>query len=293
MTFNPGPKVGANMLLWAGHTTIPEHGETIKQLVKGGAQSIELAVFDGSTEHYTEIGKFIRDLGVPLTFVTVANPNADPSSPDEPLRLAGIDWLKKVHDWAVAAGADGIVGPIALPWGAKNGFTGYADRAKRAADSLRVVAQHSTNSPLKFWGLEPLTGWEIQGPNTLTQVAEIIEAVDHPKFGVLWDMSHETHEGGGGKKLAEELKRIGPKLFHCHISAPRRGDPRKSWLHTLLPIYLNALDISGYEGNYVVEIFSPDVPGFQEGVSLTWEAPADKLEVMTGTIAWAQTALGM
>ena len=172
MSFNTSPKVGANMLLWTGHPTIPDHGEIIKKLVKGGAQLIELPIFDGTTEHYAEIGNFIRDLGVGLTFVTVANAKADPSSPEAALRQAGIDFLKTVHDWAIAAGAHGIVGPMALPWGEKNGFTDYSGRAKRAADSLRVVAAHSSTSPLKFWGLEPLTGWEIQGKRSAVDVLD-------------------------------------------------------------------------------------------------------------------------
>ncbi len=293
MTERTGPRLGANMLLWTPNTTVAEHGDTISALVKGGAQTIEVAVFDGTTDQYADIGKLVADLGAGLSFVTVAGKDADPSSEEPKKRQAGVDFLKKVHDWAVAAKADGICGPMALAWGEKYGFEGYADRAKRAADSLRKVAEHSTDSPLKWWGLEGLTGWEILGPNTIGQVADIVEMVDHPKFGALWDMSHETHEGQGPEALAAGFKRLGQKLFHVHISAPRRGDPRKSWLSTLLPVFANALDSVFYEGDYVVEIFGPDVPGFREGVSLTWPPHDDKLEVMLGTIKWARVAIEM
>ncbi len=293
MTEQTGPRIGANMLLWTPDTNVADHGDIIRRLVKGGAQTIEVAVFGGTDQQYADIGKFVADLGAGLTFVTVAGADTDPSSEDAKKRTAGIDFLKRVHDWAVIANAVGIVGPMALAWGQKYGFEGYADRAKRAGESLRKVAAHSKGSPLKFWGLEGLTGWEILGPNTVEQVADIIEMVDDDKFGALWDMSHETHEGGGAKALAAGFKRLGKKLFHVHISAPRRGDPRRSWLDTLLPTYLNALDTAFYEGDYVVEIFGPDVPGFREGVSLTWPPHDDKFEVMLGTIEWARKGINI
>ncbi len=92
---------------------------------------------------------------------------------------------------------------------------------------------------------------------SLAQGRRLIDAVDHPAFGVLLDVWHYPEE----TDAAAEVRKFGARIFGVHISDWRR--PRAFADRVLpgqgeLPLVpmLRAIRRTGYAGIYTLEIFS-------------------------------------
>src|ERR1700710_492335 len=69
-------KIGFNLLLWTGHVT-EANFPILKKLKATGYDGVEIPIFDTSdAEHFSKIGKVIKDEGLECTAVTIL--------PDEP-----------------------------------------------------------------------------------------------------------------------------------------------------------------------------------------------------------------
>ena len=124
----------------------------------------------------------------------------------------------------------------------------YKELAKRAADHGVRLA------------LEPLNPILMNVDTfvcSLTQAARIIEAVDHPAFGLFVDVWHIWEDAAAG----ESIRKLGSKIYGVHVNdwrTPRAFGDRYLPGEGEIPLVtlLKAIRESGYAGIYTLEVFS-------------------------------------
>lgn len=97
---------------------------------------------------------------------------------------------------------------------------------------------------------------------SLNDAMRLIDEVDHPSMGLMLDMWHVWHEPAIRERIAQL---DGGKIFGVHVCDWPHGGPRHVGDRVLpgdgeidLPHLLGAIEKSGYDGPYCLEIFSLD-----------------------------------
>ncbi len=138
------------------------------------------------------------------------------------------------------------------------------DEARRiAADGLRKAAQTAGDLGIQIV-VEPLHP-KVLGDKTiitnLAQTVELIDQIDHPNVGILFDLYHHWDQPDMIRQIREHVGRFGSVI---HINDWR--EPTRGWADRALPgegamdlpALLGALEAGGFDGWYDLEIFSDD-----------------------------------
>jgi len=144
----------------------------------------------------------------------------------------------------------------------------YPDLSDYAADrGIRLMFEH----------LHPVLMNAFTFICTLDEAMALIEDVDRPNFGLGLDVWHVWHE----RDIVERVEGLGDRIFGVHIGDWPQGGPRMHSDRVLpgegvidLAGLLGAIERSGYQGAYCLEIFS----GEQLPDSLWRQDPAKVIE---------------
>jgi sugar phosphate isomerase/epimerase len=131
-----------------------------------------------------------------------------------------------------------------------------------AVDGLARVARAAADVGAKV-AIEPMhasIAAEYSWITSLPAAAELLDEVDEPNTGIMFDIWHLWDTPG----LLEEIGRNAGRIVGVHVDDWR--DPTRSWCDRALPgdgiadtaRILGALDDAGYDGWYELEIFSDD-----------------------------------
>ncbi len=158
--------------------------------------------------------------------------------------LAG---MRRVIDIAAELGC-----PLVRSYGGVPPSAAFDERATRDATiaGLRVLADYAAGKGVALC-IETHAG-----SLTLTaeQTADLVEAVDRPNVGVLFDYAWVHY---AAQEHAEEaVERCAPYILHCHVKdwSYERGDPERRRSRLMgegevdWPVALAALKRSGYDG---------------------------------------------
>lgn len=232
------PKIWMNLFLLTADLSQVKVSD-LERFADQQAEGFELPGTISTPEDCKRIGAFIRSRHFPAALNVAVDHDHDPSSTDEQIKKAGIDYLISRIDCAEAMGASIVAGPIVLPLGFfPDGFTGgslqedyLAKKLKVAKASLRTLADYAKTKQIKL-AFEPVTHWEMPGLNTLREAIQFVKEVGHPNFGITLDSSHEILDGEGPAVFEEQVNQLHQmnKLFYIQVSGPHRGDVEKSWL---------------------------------------------------------------
>ena len=266
-------KIGMNMLLWTNHVT-EEHYPIIDQLKAVGYDGIELYMGDGDVKHYSKLGNHFADLGLGVTTVTGLAPEENISSEDSNIQQAGLDRLKWAIDNAEALGADNICGPIHSSFAYFTRQPPTQDERKRSAGMLRKAAEYAANANIMLCP-EALNRFECYLYNTMADLKTLVEAVDHPNLGAMYDTHHSNIEE---KSQSEALKTIAPVLKHIHISENDRGTPGSGQVQWN-DVFPTIKEI-GYDGWLTIEAFSTLIPEFANAINV-WRDYSPSKEIYT------------
>jgi len=254
-------KIGMNMLLWTNHVT-EEHYHIVDDLKETGYDGIELYMGEGDVAHYTKLGNHLADLSLGVTTVTGLAPEENISSDDSSIRQAGLDRLKWAIDNAEALGAENICGPIHSSFAYFSRQPPTQDERKRSAEMLRLASEYAESTNIMLCP-EALNRFECYLYNTMADLKTLVEAVDHPNLGAMYDTHHSNIEE---KSQSEALKTIAPVLQHIHISENDRGTPgsgQVQWNDVF-----SAIKEIGYDGWLTIEAFSTIIPEFANAINV-------------------------
>lgn len=266
-------KIGMNMLLWTNHVT-EEHYPIIDTLRETGYDGIELYMGDGDLAHYKKLGNHFSELGLGVTVVTGLAPHENISSEDPKLSQAGLDRLKWAIDNAQALKADIICGPLHSPFAFFSRQPPTQDERKRSAEMLRKAAEYAAEANIMLCP-EALNRFECYLYNTMADLKTLVEAVDHPNLGAMYDTHHSNIEE---KSQSGAIKTIAPYLKHVHISENDRGTPGSG--QVVWSQVFSTLKEIGYDGWLTIEAFSTIIPEFANAINV-WRDYSPSKEIYT------------
>jgi D-psicose/D-tagatose/L-ribulose 3-epimerase len=178
----------------------------------------------------------------------------NPLSPDKAAQRAAVAFARWLIDCAVAIGARLVVGPIHSELGF---FTGdgptWAER-QRAIDFLRAVGDYAGERDVRL-ALEALNRFECYFLNTMAQLADHLDAVDHPAVKAMYDTFHANIEETDPVQAISTIRR---HLIHVHVSENDRGIPGRG--HVAWDATYRALRAAGYDDWITIEAFGRALP---------------------------------
>lgn len=246
-------KTGMNLLLWTPHVT-KEHFPIFTALKKAGYDTVEIPIFEGTPDHYARIGAELDKLGLERSVVSVIGSGKNPLSPDKAARAAGVDYTKWVIDCTSALGAGILGGPMHSELGYFTGNGATAAERARGISFHRKVGDHAARKNVRF-ALEALNRFECYFLNTMAQLAEYLDEVDHPQVKAMYDTFHANIEE---KDPVAAIKTIRRHMIHVHISENDRGTPGKG--HVPWAATYKALRAAKYDDFITIEAFGRAMP---------------------------------
>jgi D-psicose/D-tagatose/L-ribulose 3-epimerase len=254
-------KIGMNMLLWTNHVT-EQHYPLIEQLKKTGYQGIEIPLGEGDSAHYAALGKHLSEMQLGVTAVTSLLADTNIASPDSGVRKAGLERLRWAIDMAQCLGAEIICGPIHSAFAYFTRQPASDDEIKWSIENLQLAGDYAQTAGIVL-APEALNRFECYLVNTMEDLGNLLEQVNHPNVGAIYDTHHANIEE---KSHQEALLRVAPLLKHVHISENDRGTPGKG-LVNWDQIFSTLKEIS-YDGWLTIESFSTTIPEFANAINV-------------------------
>jgi D-psicose/D-tagatose/L-ribulose 3-epimerase len=246
-------KFGFNLLLWTTHVT-KEHLSVIKALKRAGYDGVEIPIFEGTPDHYAWLGNELDKLGLGRTTVSVLGAGNNTLSPDKAQRKAALDRTKWVIDCNAALGSTILGGPMHSEIGAFTGNGATKQERARAVAFHRHAGDYAAKKNVRL-AVEALNRFECYLLNTMQQLADHLDEVDHPQIKAMYDTFHSNIEE---KDPVAAIKVINRHMIHVHISENDRGTPGRGhvpWAETY-----KALKTAKYDGWMTIEAFGRALP---------------------------------
>ncbi len=278
-------KIGMNMLLWTNHVT-EEHFPIVDTLKKTGYDGVELFLGEGDETHYAKLGRYFSDTEMGVTAVAALAPEENIASPDKSYRAAGLDKLKWSIDMSAAANVEVICGPFHSTFAYFTRQPPTLEEKRWSIEMLRKAAEYAEQSNI-ILAPEAVNRFECYLYNTMVDLKTMVEAVDHPNLGAMYDTHHSNIEE---KSQSGALKTIAPVLKHIHISENDRGTPgsgQVDW-NDVFP----AIKEIGYDGWLTIEAFSTIIPEFANAINV-WRDYSPSEEIYTKGLRLIKEGMGI
>nr|WP_272211368.1 sugar phosphate isomerase/epimerase family protein [Marinicella sp. W31]MDC2877259.1 sugar phosphate isomerase/epimerase [Marinicella sp. W31] len=230
----------------------------------------------------------LDEAGLGVALAARVNLQRSISDADKGIREGGMGYLRYCLEVAHALGASTLGGPL---YGAPMVFAGRAPapvaehemkaRGERVIDGLGVLAPEAQSAGCRL-ALEPLNRYETDVISLVSQAISVIDAVDHPALGLLFDTFHANIEE---RSIPDAIRMAGERIIYFQANENNRGYPgtgHVDWTGTM-----RALADVGYQGPVTLEPFRRDD---DERIGLPiaqWRAPQqDESEKLTAAIAF-------
>jgi D-psicose/D-tagatose/L-ribulose 3-epimerase len=246
-------KLGFNLLLWTPHVTA-QHEGILRDLKKTGYDGVEIPMFEGDPEHYARLGALLDKIGLERTVVSVLGPGSNPLAADKAQQQAALARAKWAIDCCAALGAPILAGPMHSELGFFSGNPATAAERKRGLSFHRRAGDYAAKKDVRF-ALEALNRFEVYFLNTMEQLAEYLDEVDHPAVKAMYDTFHSNIEE---KDPVGAIRTIKKHMIHVHISENDRGTPGKG--HVPWAATYKALRAAKYDGWLTIEAFGRAMP---------------------------------
>lgn len=254
-------KIGMNMLLWTNHVTEQHYG-IFEKLKEKGYDGVEIPLGDGDIAHYTKIGNQLKSMDLGLTCVTSLLEETNIASPDASIRQAGLDRLKWTIDMAQAAGGEVICGPIHSAFAYFTKQPPTLDEKKWSVEMLQKAGDYAQQANVVL-APEALNRFECYLVNTMRDLKDLLDQVNHPYVGAIYDTHHANIEQ---KSQYRAIHRIKDHLRHVHVSENDRGTPGYGSIKWD-DVFEGLKDVS-YDGWITIEAFSTAIPEFANSINV-------------------------
>ena len=166
-----------------------------------------------------------------------------------------LNYLKSVLDQMVVLDCPTLIGPLYSAVGRADAVLSdeYRRQWKTVVKNLKVISRHAERRG-KTICLEPLNRFETDFINTCDQALKMVKNVGSPALKILLDTFHMNIEE---KSSAAAIRKAGKHLGHVHACGSDRGTPGND--HIDWPSMAKALKDIRYDGDVVIESFTPDV----------------------------------
>jgi len=247
-------KIGFCMLLWTTHVE-QTHRPLLEALKETGYDGVEVPVFEGSPDHYAEIGKLLDELELGRTAISVI-PTLDknPLSTNTDDRKRCEEYLNWCVDCTAALGATGIGGPLHQTLGEFSGSATTDAEFDRAREVHSAVGNHAQANNVTI-ALEAVNRFESYFATTMQQLDDYVNSVNQPAIKTMYDTFHANIEEAD--PIAAYTNHAA-NVVHIHISENDRGVPGRG--HVPWSDTFKAIRQSGYDQWLTIEAFGRGLP---------------------------------
>jgi D-psicose/D-tagatose/L-ribulose 3-epimerase len=243
-------RFGVNTLLWTGKFTEADL-PLLARIKSWGFDLVEISRFDFDDFPAATIRRAVADEGLTCTFCSALTGGLNMAGPDP---QPAIDFVRRGIEVAAELGAPVFSGPYCAPVGFLPG------RRRTNREWEQVVSGLSTLGPvLDACGvdlaLEAINRFETYFANTAADMKRLVDAVAHPRIGVLFDTFHANIEE---QDVAAAARSLGERIRNVHTSENDRGIPGSG--HVPWAGVFAALSEIGYDGPLVIESFGSTIP---------------------------------
>jgi D-psicose/D-tagatose/L-ribulose 3-epimerase len=219
------PKIGVISMTYARPFT-SAHFPLFGRMKRAGMDFCELLVPEEGELDPAEAGRAAAAAGLSLVLAARVNLARDLASADPAARSAGVAYLRRCVDIAVAMGASIVGGPL---YGTPLVFAGRAPapiaeaersaRVERVVEGLRAAGAHAAARGVRL-AVEPLNRFETDFCNTARQGMALVREVASPAVGLMLDTFHMNMEEDD---LPRSIRESAAHLIHFQANENHRG----------------------------------------------------------------------
>jgi D-psicose/D-tagatose/L-ribulose 3-epimerase len=252
-----------------------------------GFDVLELCVEDPELVSADELVAAREHTGIAYSVCGAFGPDRDLAHADEAPRRAAAEYLRRLIDLAAAVGSPHVCGPMYSAVG-KAHPTEPAEAQReweRAVAGVRAVAEQAAAAGVRL-ALEPLNRFETDLVNTTEQGLAFCADVGAANVGLLLDTFHLNIEE---KSVGGAIRAAGERLFHVHACENDRGTPGTG--HVPWREVADALRAIGYDGQLVIESFTPAVEAIARAVCFWRPLDAEGDSLAAGGLAFLRESV--
>ncbi len=250
-----------NMHLWSNEITSDDFKDI--EMLKGiGYDGIEIFLAEPEKTNLKELGSFLESIGMECLGCLGVGPDANPASSDASVRQAGLETIKRSIDALHSVNGINLCGPYHSAFATFTRNAPQQEEYQRSADVLRKAAEYAAQANITLTP-EALNRFECYLCNTMAQLKHLVQLVDHPNLGGMYDPHHANIEE---KSQTQAILDIEPVLTYVHISENDRGTPGSGQVHW--EEVFNTLKSINYDGWMTIEAFSRANEDFANAINV-------------------------
>jgi D-psicose/D-tagatose/L-ribulose 3-epimerase len=246
-------KIGFNLLLWTSHVE-RQHWPILAELKQCGYDGVEIPIFDGTPANYAELGRHLDQLGLERTVIALFSDTERNPIGDAEQRAAATRHLEWILECSAVLGAKIVAGPLHSTIDYFSGEALTSVERERGVHFHRVAGGLARQHDITI-ALEALNRFESYFLNTMHDLNNYIDQVDHRNIGGMYDTFHANIEE---KDPIAAIFAIAPHIKHMHVSENDRGTPGKG--HIDFAATFAALKKIDYDGWITIEAFGRALP---------------------------------
>ncbi len=281
-------RFGANTFIFSSPFSTDLHLGLLKKFKSMGLDLIEVAVEDPALVDVTALKNALDENEIGVVMCGAFGPDRNLSSLDLEVRTAAKEYLYWMIDAAEKLGSEKVIGPMYSAVG-KPHLENPDDRKTEwnlAVSGLKEMCQYAQKKGIKL-AFEPLNRFETDMINVVEQGLALINDVGEPNLGFHLDTFHMHLEE---KDSAAAVKLAGDRVFHVHACENDRGVPgtgQVAW-----KAIFEALEEIGYDGDIVIESFTPEVKSIARAVCIWREIAPDQDTIVRDGTAFLKALAG-
>lgn len=260
------------MLLWT--TYVDESYDPVLEGIKeAGYDGVEIPLGEGDVKYHKRLRAKLDALQLGRTSTTSLFDDCNPVSPDPEIRKNALVQMKWRIDMGAILGSEIIAGPFHSAFASFSGNPPTEEERKWSAEVLSEAADYAAQFDIVLTP-EALNRFECYLYNTMDDISQLVNEVNHPNLQMIYDTHHAHIEE---KSPSETIIRHAKNIKHVHISENDRGTPGNGQVHW--DETFRALREIGYDGWLNIEAFSRHNPEFASniGVWRNFESTTDEI----------------
>lgn len=269
------------MHLWSSFMTEKDFPD-VEILKDIGYDGIEIFLADSNSANYQKIGAFLQSIEMEANGCLGLGPEQNPISEDAAVRQVGLDKIKEAIDHMHVVGGKNICGPFHSAFATFSRNAPQEDEYKRSAEVLYAAGEYAAQAGITLTP-EALNRFECYLVNTMAQLKQLVDRVDHPNVRAMFDPHHANMEE---KSFAGAIETIAPVMAHVHISESDRGTPGTG--NIAWDEVFSSIAETGYDGWYCIEAFSRDDYEFANAINV-WRDYNPRMDISRDGYAFVKS----
>jgi D-psicose/D-tagatose/L-ribulose 3-epimerase len=202
--------------------------------------------------------------GIAYSVCGAFGPDRDFAHHDARPRGNARTYLDRLLELAAAIDSPHVCGPMYAAVGKEPAVDDEARKVEwdRAVTGLTAAAERAEALGVRL-AIEPLNRFETDLVNTAEQGLALCTDIGSPAAGLLLDTFHMNIEE---KSIGDAIRAAGDRLVHVHACENDRGTLGRA--HIPWPEVFTALGDVGYDGQVVIESFTPSVTTIARAVCM-------------------------